>query len=401
MIKKIGTSALQVGMYIHDLDTGWMDHPFFAPRFMVKDEQTIQRIASAGLREVYIDTDRGKNVDVDVGIELSEVNAAVSRRLHRTPEPSAVARAAVPASMEIERARVLYRETTTVVRNLMSASRSGRQVDIAALDPLAERMIQSAFRNPHALSGISRIKTKDEYTFMHCVGVSALMVSFAREMALSEQEIHDVAVGGLVHDIGKSLVPQSVLNKPDRLSDEEFAKMRDHVTFSRQLLADLPGISPVALDVALLHHERMDGTGYPIGKDGKTISLIGRMSAIVDVYDALTSVRVYKNAWEPTLAMKKLVEWSPNHFDAELVQRFVRCIGIYPVGATVALESGRVGVVIDQGEKLIAPVVRIIYNREQRRYEWPTDLNLAKTATDRIVEAIDPRKYGLDPTQFV
>jgi HD-GYP domain-containing protein (c-di-GMP phosphodiesterase class II) len=131
---------------------------------------------------------------------------------------------------------------------------------------------------------------------MHCVGVSALMVTFAREMDLPEQQIHDVAIGGLVHDIGKSLVPQNVLNKPDRLNQQEFAQMRDHVTFSRQLLQGLPGISQAALDVALLHHERMDGTGYPVGKGGATISLTGRMSAIVDVYDALTSVRVYKNA---------------------------------------------------------------------------------------------------------
>lgn len=399
MIKKIGTSELLVGMYVHDLDAAWMDHPFFVSHFMVKDEQTIQRIASAGLREVYIDTGRGK--DIDAGVTLPEVEAQVARRIGSVPEPGVARRASVPAAVEMDRARRLYRETTSVVRNLMSSSRSGRQVDVAVLDPMAERMVQSAFRNPHALSGISRIKSKDEYTFMHCVGVSALMVSFALEMQLSEQEIHDVAMGGLVHDIGKSLVPQSVLNKPDRLNDDEFAKMRDHVTFGRQMLEYLPGISQTALDVALLHHERMDGTGYPAGKGSTTISLIGRMSAIVDVYDALTSVRVYKNAWEPTLAMKKLVEWSPSHFDAELVQRFVRCIGIYPVGATVALESGRVGVVIDQGEKLMQPTLRIFYNREHRRYERPTDLDLAQTETDRIVAAIDPRQYGLDPTLFV
>ena len=399
MIKKIGTSELQVGMYIHDLDARWLDHPFFASRFLVRDEQTIQRIASAGLRRVYIDTERGK--DIDAGVSLADVEAAVDRRLDRTPDPAAERRARVPAPVEMVRARVLYRETTSVVRNLMLATRSGRQVDLAALDPLAERMVQSAFRNPHALSGISRIKSKDEYTFMHCVGVSALMVSFARELELPEQQILDVAVGGLIHDIGKSMVPQHVLNKPDRLSDEEFAKMRDHVTYSRRLLADLPGLPQSALDVALLHHERMDGTGYPVGMDGETIPLIGRMSAIVDVYDALTSVRVYKEAWEPNQAMKKLVEWSPDHFDIELVHHFVRCIGIYPVGATVALESGRVGVVVDQGERLIAPVVRIFYNREHRRYERPTDLDLSCTETDQVVAAIDPRRYGLDPMQFV
>jgi HD-GYP domain-containing protein (c-di-GMP phosphodiesterase class II) len=399
MIKKISTSALRIGMYVYDLDAGWMDHPFFASHFLVKDEQTIQRIASAGLRQVYIDTTRGN--DIQAGLDLEAVKADVERQLGSLDRDAETRQATVPAAVELARARALYRETTTVVRNLMSSTRSGKQVDVALLDPLAERMVQSAFRNPHALSGISRIKTKDEYTFMHCVGVSALMVTFAREMALPEQQIHDVAIGGLVHDIGKSLVPQNVLNKPDRLNQQEFAQMRDHVTFSRQLLQGLPGISQAALDVALLHHERMDGTGYPLGKGGASISLIGRMSAIVDVYDALTSVRVYKNAWEPTLAMKKLVEWSPDHFDDALVQRFVRCIGIYPVGATVALESGRVGIVIDQGEKLIEPVVRIVYNRKHKHYERPVDLELSRTETDRVVSAVDPRQYGLDPTQFI
>lgn len=399
MIKKISTSALRIGMYVHDLDAGWMDHPFFASHFLVKDEQTIQRIASAGLRQVYIDTTRGR--DIPAGLDLEAVKADVGRQLRDLDQDVETRHATVPATVEFERARSLYRETTTVVRNLMASTRSGRQVDVAALDPLAERMVQSAFRNPHALSGISRIKTKDEYTFMHCVGVSALMVTFAREMELPEQQIHEVAVGGLVHDIGKSLVPQKVLNKPDKLDDREFAKMRDHVTFSGQLLQGLPGISEAALDVALLHHERMDGTGYPSGKDGSAISLIGRMSAIVDVYDALTSVRVYKDAWEPTLAMKKLVEWSPDHFDDELVQRFVRCIGIYPVGATVALESGRVGIVIDQGERLVEPVVRIVYNRRHKHYERPVDLDLSRTETDRVVSAVDPRQYRLDPTQFI
>lgn len=399
MIKKISTSALRIGMYVHDLDAGWMDHPFFASHFLVKDEQTIQRIASAGLRQVYIDTTRGN--DIQAGLDLEAVKADVERQLGSLDRDAETRQATVPAAVELARARALYRETTTVVRNLMSSTRSGKQVDVASLDPLAERMVQSAFRNPHALSGISRIKTKDEYTFMHCVGVSALMVTFAREIDLPEQQIHDVAIGGLVHDIGKSLVPQNVLNKPDRLNQQEFAQMRDHVTFSRQLLQGLPGISQAALDVALLHHERMDGTGYPLGKDGASISLIGRMSAIVDVYDALTSVRVYKNAWEPTLAMKKLVEWSPDHFDDALVQRFVRCIGIYPVGATVALESGRVGIVIDQGEKLIEPVVRIVYNRKHKHYERPVDLELSRTETDRVVSAVDPRQYGLDPTQFI
>jgi len=399
MIKRISTSELCVGMFIHDLDAKWMDHPFFSSRFLIQDEKSIQRIASAGLRRVYIDTSRGG--DVDSGLSQASVEQALQTELESVAEQPAKPSGSAPAVVEMERARSLYRETTTVVRNLMAATRSGRQVDVAALDPVAERMVQSAFRNPHALAGISRIKTKDEYTFMHCVGVSALLVSFAKEMDLPQQQVHDIAVGGLVHDIGKSLVPQNVLNKPGRLTDDEFVKMKDHVSYSRDLLQGPPGISGTALDVALLHHERMDGGGYPNGRGGKRISLIGRMSAIVDVYDALTSVRVYKDAWEPTQAMKKLIEWSPDHFDGELVQRFVRCIGIYPVGSVVALASGRVGIVLEQGENLMQPMIRVVYNRKYRRFERPVDIDLARVGEDRLVEAVSPLRYGIDVTEFV
>jgi HD-GYP domain-containing protein (c-di-GMP phosphodiesterase class II) len=399
VIKRLQTSELQVGMFVHDLDAAWLDHPFFVSRFLVKDEQTIQRIASAGLRHVYIDTGRGR--DVAGGVSLRQVRARVEGRLDAVEEPADARRPTVAAALELDRARTLVRATTSVIRNLMASARSGRQVDLAALDPLAERMVQSAFRNPHALTGIARIKTKDEYTFMHCVGVSALLVSFARELELPDAQIRDIAIGGLVHDIGKAVVPRNVLHKPGRLDEAEFRTMRKHVAHGRELLLGVPGISQTVLDVALLHHERMDGSGYPAAKPGRGISLVGRMAAIVDVYDALTSVRVYKHAWEPTLVMKKLVEWSPDHFDAELVQRFVRCIGIYPVGATVALASGRVGIVIDQGERLVQPVIRVIYHRKHRRYERPRDVDLSRDSGDPIVEAIDPRRYGIDITGFV
>jgi putative nucleotidyltransferase with HDIG domain len=279
----------------------------------------------------------------------------------------------------------------------MEDVRLGKQVEMEALNPLAERTVQSAIRNPHALTGVSRIKTKDEYTFMHCVSVAGLMITFAREQGLSEEQIQQVAIGGLVHDIGKIMVPDEV----GRLDPEEFEIMRGHVTHSAEILQECVGISQTAVDVALLHHQRMDGTGYPLGLKGEEIGLIGRMSAIVDVYDALTSVRVYKDAWEPTHSLKKMLEWSPDHFSKELVQHFVRCLGIYPVGSLVELESGRVGIVLDQGEDLLRPRLRVIYHAKRRRYEKVQDLDTARLANDRVVGAVSPADYGLDIGAFL
>ena len=297
MIKKIGISELRVGMYIHGLGRGWMDHPFAMNRFLINESQTIQKITDAGIRDVSIDTSKGLDTQA---YALNDVDAPM--------EPVSKGTAKVSVAEESSRAKVLFKEATNIIHNMMKDARLGKQVQVQTIDPLAQRMVQSTFRNRHALSGMTRIKTKDEYTFMHCVSVAGLMTAFAVEMGLDDETIHQVAVGGMLHDIGKTLVPDRILNKPGKLDDAEFVVMKRHVEFSKQLLMEQSGLSQVAMDVTLQHHERMDGRGYPLGLKGEQISLIGQMVAILDVYDALTSVRVYKNAWEPTVTLKKLLE---------------------------------------------------------------------------------------------
>ena len=391
MLKTIPTKELRVGMYVHDLGRAWLDHPFAVNRFLVKEGQVIQKISHAGIREVIIDTSKG------LDIAQAETQPAVQAP-PVTTEPNLTK---LSVAEERGRAKVLFREATNVIHNLMGDARIGKQVEVQSLDPLAERMVQSTFRSRHALTGISRIKTKDEYTFMHCVSVAGLMTAFAAELSLDEDTIHQVAIGGMLHDIGKTLVPNEILNKPGKLDDDEFTVMRRHVEFSGQLLEEQVGLSQVARDVAMLHHERMDGKGYPLGLQGDQISLIGQMSAIVDVYDALTSVRVYKSAWEPSVTLKKLLEWSPDHFNPQLVQRFIKCLGIYPIGSLVELESGRVGVVMEQGQDMLRPQLRIVYHAKRQSYVKVHELDLAKETTDRIVNVRSPDDFKIDLSLFV
>ncbi|HEY9199089.1 MAG TPA: HD-GYP domain-containing protein [Gammaproteobacteria bacterium] len=398
MIKKIPTSELRVGMYVHDLDCKWMEHPFLISKFTLKNAQMVQKIASAGIRHVYIDVSQG--LDVDTAPTVNEVEAGLEAQMQEAAAAQ-TGESRVSVAEEVTRARALFREATSVIRNLMEDVRLGKQVEVAHIDPLAERMVQSVFRNHHALTGISRIKTKDEYTFMHCVSVAGLLVTFARDQKFTEDEIRKIAIGGLLHDIGKTLTPDEVLNKPGKLSPEEFDIMKGHVTHSRDILQNTLDIGQMELDIALMHHERMDGTGYPLGLSGEQISLIGAMSAIVDVYDALTSVRVYKEAWEPSVALKKMLEWSPAHFDRGLVQHFIRCLGIYPVGSLVELESGLVGIVLEQGKDLLRPQLRIVYHGKKRRYEKVHDVDLAHNQSDRIVATISPAQYGIDLGAFL
>ncbi len=398
MIRKIQTSELKIGMYIHDLGRNWVDHPFIISSFFVKDRKHIRKIVSASIGNVYIDTDKG--MDVEDHATSQDFDGALQDKAESIVEKTDSTRVSVAS--EWDRAKSLRLEATSAIRNLMEDARLGKLVEVASLHPLAERIVQSAFRNHHALAGVSRIKTKDQYTFMHSVSVAGLLVAFAKTQGFSEEELHQVAIGGMLHDIGKIMVPAEVLNKPGSLEPEEFEIMKDHVSHSRDIFAaGTTGITQTATDISLLHHERIDGSGYPLGLSGELISVIGRMSAIVDVYDALTSVRVYKSAWEPSVALKKLSEWTPDHFDGHLVQRFVKCLGIYPVGSLVQLESGLVGIVMDLGEDMLRPILRVIYNAKKERYEKVRDLDLAKARTDRVVKAVSPAKFKVNIADFL
>ena len=296
MLKKIPTSELRIGMYVHDLGRAWMDHPFSVNRFQIKDMQTIQKIVNAGIRELTIDASKGLAGPAPV--------VAASTPVQAEPVRADAKPGKVSVADERGRAKVLYQEATSIIHNLMSDARLGKQVELQSLEPLAERMVQSVFRNHHALTGISRIKTKDEYTFMHCVSVAGLLVTFAREQGFSEEDIHQVAIGGLIHDIGKTMTPHEVLNKPGKLEPEEFEIMKGHVTHSREILEQTLGISKMSMDIAVLHHERMDGSGYPRGLSGEEILLESRIIALADVVEAMSSHRPYR----PSLGIGKALE---------------------------------------------------------------------------------------------
>jgi HD-GYP domain-containing protein (c-di-GMP phosphodiesterase class II) len=224
------------------------------------------------------------------------------------------------------------------------------------------------------------------------------MIAFARGLGLDRQIIKEIAVGALLHDVGKARVPDEILNKPAKLTDAEFEKMKSHVVQSIIILQNTPGISRIALDVAGQHHERYDGTGYPNKLKGDEISLYGQMGAIVDVYDALTSERVYKKGMPPTEALSKLLEWSKHHFEPELVRKFIKAVGIYPTGSLVRLESGRLGIVMEQTpDKMLQPKLLVIFNAKSNLHIKPETLDLAHPASrDKITGHESFETWGID-----
>lgn len=399
MIKKIGIDQLKPGMFIHDLNCGWLEHPFLKNQFRVADERMVGKIRAIGAREVYIDTSKGD--DVAAAPTEVEVSAELERRMLEIASRKVEKPVVVSVGEEAPRARRLHDEAHRIVRNLMDNVRLGQQIEVERLEPMVENMVDSMFRNQDALLPLARLKSHDNYTFEHSVSVCTLMVAFARGLKLPRELIREIGMGALLHDVGKARVPDAILNKPGKLTEDEFARMKLHVEYGLALLQPLSGMTQTALAVAGQHHERYDGSGYPHRLKGDAISLYGQMAALVDVYDAISSDRVYHKGMPPTLALRKLLEWSEHHFEPKLVHGFIHAIGIYPAGTLVRLASGRLGTVVEQNEEnLLEPVVRVFFLADQQYYIPPELVDLAHSQ-DRITGFESYEKWKIDPRRWL
>lgn len=410
MLKKIPTAQVSLGMYLHGLEGSWLSHPFWKTKFVLTDPADVKALLASGVPFCWIDASKG----LDVGQSTSEQAPTPDPEPAPDPAPAPAPDAAPqapalvtstpslsldrqPSTMgeEIERAAQVVNKSKQAVMSLFNEARLGKAVDAEQCLPLVEEVASSVVRNPSALISLARLKTKDDYTYMHSVAVCALMVSLARQLGLDEATTREAGLAGLLHDVGKMAMPLDVLNKPGALTDAEFAIMRGHPTRGYEMLKDGSSVPPSALDVALHHHEKMDGTGYPAKLAGEQITLMSRMGAVCDVYDAITSNRPYKNAWDPAASLARMAQWN-GHFDPLVFQAFVKCVGIYPVGTLVKLQSGRLAVVLDQNTTaLTAPRVRVFYSTKSQMPIPTQILDLsAAGAGDRIVGREDPAAWG-------
>lgn len=394
VLKRIAVSELCLGMYIHEFCGSWMDHPFWKGRFLLDNDRDLLRIHASEIGEVWIDVSRG--VDVAPGQPsrtVAEVAAETEARLLAVESKTAPAR--VDLAQEVSRALRLCAQSKAAVVEMFRDARMGQAVTLANAGGLVEEIADSVLRHPDALISLARLKTSDEYTYMHSVAVCALMIALARQLGLAEEQVREAGMAGLLHDIGKMAIADAILNKPGKLTDAEFATMRGHPEAGGRMLRDIPQVSALVLDVCLHHHEKYDGSGYPHRLLGEQISLFARMGAICDVYDAITSDRPYKQGWDPAEAIRKMAEWK-GHFDDKLFQAFVKSVGIYPVGALVRLDSGRLGVVMEQHEKsLLTPRVKVFFSARSKVPIAQEVLDLAKLAgRDKIVGRESAEDWG-------
>ena len=402
MLKKVDASQLRVGMFIHDLDCGWMEHPFVRSQFLLSCESEIQKIRDARIHGVVIDCSRGMDVDAPT---LAQAQAATEAEVTALAT-TATSRVRISVGEELQRAATVRREAVGVVRTVMQDARLGKAVHLDEVGPVVQNITESILRNAGALLGLLQIKNKDDYTFLHSVSVCTLLVAFCRSRGMDDETIYQAGIGGLLHDTGKALVPDAILNKPGRLTDEEFAIIKKHPRDGYDILRQNPEIGAIPLDITLHHHERRDGSGYPdLQKEGE-ISELAQMTAIVDVYDAITSDRSYHKGMPAADALRKIYEWSKFHFNPALTQEFMRCVGIYPVGTMVMLESGRLGVVVEPHESnLLTPKVNVFFNTKSQTYIRPELLDLSRPfgfgGGDKILRHESPDKWQVDPNRFL
>ncbi|WP_394294271.1 HD-GYP domain-containing protein [Aeromonas rivipollensis] len=386
----IPVNQLQPGMYVLAIasQTGAME---IAQTGLVTNRQQVDALIRRGVLTVRVDLARSKLPGIEQVVSPSPSHSAGSAR----PAGSGEGR-----ELKIRR---LYQEARELQGKFIRHLKAGEPIDITPLAAVAEEMVDTMFTHGDAMLCLARIRAKDAYLMEHSMNVAILLANFGRYLGLERNVLKELTLGGLLHDVGKIMTPDEVLNKPGKLTDEEFGVMRQHVVHSYDILSNTAGITPTMLEVAANHHERLDGTGYPQRLKGEQLSLYTRMSGIVDVYDAVTADRVYKQGMQPTQAFRVLLKGIDQHFDAELVTKFIKCMGVYPVGTLVQLSNQRLAVVMQRNEQQpLKPVVKVIYHATQRHYLEVQWLDLARSGGQESIEStVDPKEFGINLANFV
>ena len=404
--KKISTVYLEQGMYVSSLDRPWIDTPFLLQGFVIKDEDEILLLKKY-CEHVYIDTDKGADTSHFVN-EPSKLKT--NERLERclvdqtklvdyvdtktTTEEMPVARSAVD-------------EASSRVVSIMESVKSGKDINVEQVKTVVEPIVESIIRNPDALMWLTQMRQKDSYTYSHSVDNCALAIAFGRHMGLPKSDLDTLATGLLLMDIGKMKIPPEVLNKTEPLTEDEFKIVRSHVGHSVNILEKSEGTNVDIINIALTHHERFDGSGYPAGLVGVQTPVYGRIAAIIDCYDAMTSKRPYGDPVSPYTALQEIYNWRNKYFQEELVEQFLQCLGVFPTGTLVEMHTGEVGIVMAQNKtRRMSPQVMLLLDKNKKPLPDYHVIDLMNQPAEyseeplTIFRGLDPGAYDIDPTEF-
>lgn len=384
---KLPVSQLTLGMFVSAIDKNDKGQLAIANAGQIKHKDAILKLAKSGIKFVWVDADRSAE---HCGLKKKITND------NQTDNKKAL----ISRDKQQAQAKVMLTEAKDLIRKVLSETFEGKAIEVAPFEALADTMIESVMLDADALKCMSALRSKDAYLLEHSVNVAFLLVTFGKYLKLDRVMLREMAVGGILHDIGKIKVDNKVLHKPGKLTPEEFEHMKLHQVYALEIMNETTGLSQISKDICLMHHEKLDGRGYPRGLKGDEIPRHGRMSCIVDIFDALTATRCYKEAMSPAAAFKILLSLTPFHLDQELVYEFIRCIGVYPVGSLVELSDGRVGIVwASKDRDALHPIVKCFYSLKVKRYTDVAMVDLLKSEL-YIERGVSPSTLDIDPTPF-
>jgi HD-GYP domain-containing protein (c-di-GMP phosphodiesterase class II) len=397
--KKISVQELQFGMYVGRLDRPWIGTPFLYQGFVVRTPQELADLRKY-CREVYIDTEKAEVAGARpaAGVAIAGL-PGTGRVLHRE---------SVAVESEWPKARDALHSASAALGEAFDSVRVGKLLDSSQARSAVGNMTQSMLRNPDALMLFAAMRQRGGYQLERAMGVCVYMIAFARFLGMDEGDIERAGLVGLLQDIGMLDLPQEMLQKVTRLEPAEFKIIRGHVARSREILAGTSGLPAEVAQIAALHHERYDGSGYPGGLKGNALGVIGAMAGMVDTFDALTVKRPYAEAMSPSNALNLLFRMRGRTFHPQLVEQFIRCIGYFPVGSIVELNTGEVGVVVAQNaEQRLQPKVMVVRDPQGQPLRPQKYLNLAKlpkASTDepyRIRRTLEFGRAGVTVAEVV
>jgi len=376
---EIDISDLKVGHYVVKI-AKQLGNFNLASAGHIKSEKVINNIKSKQVLSVFIDESKT--------IKTSPANVL------KDPKTKVAA--------EVKQAKAIFDESKNIQKSLFSQALSGADLDLTPVIGVCNKSIDAIFNNPDSLACIVNIREKDEYLLEHSVAVSVYITLFARYLELDRDIIEQLSIGAFLHDIGKTMIPDEILNKPGKLTDKEFTVMKTHANHSIDIIKKIPDVSALSLEVAALHHEKLDGTGYPFQIKGKKISRYGRMISICDIFDALTATRVYKKGFSHPKAFAILRDLAKkNHLDTELVDLFIRCIGVFPIGSLVQLSSNKLAMIEERNEKNpTKPKVRSFYSVTVNEFVDTENIDLEETE-DFIKKGVCADEFDLDMNKII
>ena len=405
MLKVITIAELKPGMYVTRILKQKSDLKIKTG--IVRSQPLIDTLQQRGVKQLEIDIKQSEQSEVaqpeqalvsnePTAVDLPPVNHNQHKKSRRQRDDE------ISIEQEFRKASADYdaglRKVTTLHCDLMM----GQNVNIAVLDDVGQTILESVFRNESAMAVLTRLRDKNTYSFRHSINTAILVTMFAKFLGFAKERIIELTMGALLHDLGQAKVPQGILTKPTKLSALERKAVQKHVAHSYQLAKQYPGLTPLMIDVIVNHHERLDGSGYPRGLVDSKLSTAAKIIAIVDVYDALTADRPFKNGIEPIAALRYLMS-QPSLFDAVLVQKFIRCIGVHPVGSIVKLTGEKLALVLEGNRSQpLRPKIQVFYNAKHQHYITRKKLCLSENAsTIKILGSVQPQDHQINLSRLL